>query len=154
MDVRRRNADPTDKAVVRLHAFRGVLKDTPRPLRRRWMAVAAGAGLIVAIGMLVYGQLRTIQVSSSVPSASPGKGAASNEWQASRIVDVTVVGATKSAAACTAGVVALGLCRSEPAQAQPVATIRPSTELARSPAKEHATSGCKEAVAALGLCAP
>ena len=59
---------------------------------------------------------------------------------------------SESAAACTDGVVALGLCASEPAQAQPTTRIRSSPDVAHQSAKDDATRGCNDAAAALGLC--
>ena len=61
----------------------------------------------------------------------------------------TVAKPSQTVAACSEGLVALGLCRSETGEAQPAARIRSANNV-RQPAKDEA--GCNEAAAALGLC--
>lgn len=59
---------------------------------------------------------------------------------------------SESAAACTDGVVALGLCASQSAAAQSRARTGSAPDVARRSAKDDATRVCNDAAAALGLC--
>ena len=84
--------------------------------------------------------------------SKPVKPAPSRASEPGSVAAGAAAKATESAAACTAGVAALGLCPSQPGQAQPAIPIRPAIDVARGPVKERATGGCNKAAVALGLC--
>ena len=69
--------------------------------------------------------------------------------QSGRVADKV----SETAATCSYGVAALGLCPLEAAQTQAATQIRSSTEATREPSKDNPTGECKEAAVALGLCA-
>lgn len=59
---------------------------------------------------------------------------------------------TDRAPVCTSGVIALGLCPSDPVEAPPTIQVKSATDVARGPAKDYAPGGCRKAAFALGLC--
>jgi len=142
-------------AVATFRAALGLLKRIQAFFRRRRLAVAVGAGLFVGLGVLVYGVSRSpVHLTSAVPPEVSGRAAAEKENAPSDAsVQSSAAGrGAERATACNSAVAALGLCPSEPPQAQPATQVGSSSEVARSPAKDPATGGCKEAIFALGLC--
>ena len=123
--------------------------------------------LFLATGILaLWPTHEPVHVISPVLSALPSEAASSDDGRAlaQRAVYIqsepmavrgSVAGAeslSRSAAACTAGMVALGLCSAEPEQAQTPAQIESRSDVARLPQQEHARGRCNEAAVALGLC--
>ena len=61
-------------------------------------------------------------------------------------------GLANRAPVCTSGVIALGLCPSEPVEALRSTPMKPATDVARAPVTDYASGRCKKAAFALGLC--
>jgi hypothetical protein len=169
-----REAVPADNAMV-------MLQEAPRPTRRnaaqfkrRLIAAGAGAAFLLAVGVLLHGPSRSPVDTPPAGSATPGKSTISSdsggsaeratavqEESTAAIPSSEPVGqsamaapkASRSSAACSNGAVALGLCASEPGQAQAATPITSSADIARPSAKDDATAGCNDAAAALGVCA-
>ena len=158
--VERYDAVPAGTAVVALHGAprirsRNATRFIPRPI-----AAAAGAGVLIAIGVLLYASSRspvhpTSPDGSAVPTESPAptESAAPAERAGSSAAGGAAATVSDNPAACTDGVLALGLCPSEPGQAQSATRIRSSSDVAQRSAKDDATRECNGAAAALGLCA-
>jgi len=142
-------------AVATFRAALGLLKRIQASFRRRRIAVVVGVGLFVAVGVLVYGVSRSpVHLTSAVPPEVSGRATPEKQNAPSdaSVQGNAAGGRAESATACNSGAAALGLCPSEPAQAQPATQVESSSEVARSPAKDRATGGCKEGIFALGLC--
>jgi hypothetical protein len=177
-------AVPAENAVVPLRAAPALRRRNAASFIRRTIVTAVGVGLLIAVGVLLYGpSLSPVHPTPPAVGAAPAEAAASTESGTPAERTVTVQGeppnasqpvepaprrasvqssfagaaaatVSGSAAACSDGVAALGLCSSASGQAQPAARVRSSSDGARRLAKDDATGGCKDAAAAaLGLCA-
>lgn len=94
----------------------------------------------------------TARADSQDENASVGKSVKAVPPRASAQSSVADAKDTGSAAGCTDGVMALGLCPSAPLQAQPATQVTSSIDVPGWPSKVDTSGGCKQAAFALGLC--